>query len=84
MKELFGSGLERLYSICTVIVIAMTLFPPTFGQLGGTRPFQRFKFLLTLDVGYHIDVGRLFVQYVLLAAIAISVRRVLVGNRDEK
>jgi hypothetical protein len=64
------------------VIVAMGLFPPWQQQMSSGRLISRdYGFLLTAHPLFHINLGRLLVQWVIVAGLIAGIAA-LVGAKD--
>ena len=77
MKRLFNSPLDKLYSITTLIVIAMILFTPVYALYEDGSSFRGYEFVFDLRSSRLIDLGRLSLQFIGLGTLVVTIKRVI-------
>lgn len=74
--RLFSSILEVVYSVSTLIVIVMIMFPPVYGIYAESSFFRGYEFVFDLNQTSLIDIGRLSLQFIALGIVVLTIRRV--------
>ena len=77
MKKLFSTPLDKLYSVATIIVLLMIIFPPVYGLYEDGSSFKGYDFVFDLYRSRLIDLGRLSLQFIALGAVVITIKRVI-------
>ena len=77
MKKLFSTPLDKLYSVATIIVLLMIIFPPVYGLYEDGSSFEGYDFVFDLYRSRLIDLGRLSLQFIALGAVVITIKRVI-------
>lgn len=73
MNKLFSTPLDKLYSIVTILVLLMIIFPP----VATDSSFRGYEFVFDLSRREFIDLGRLSLQFIALGAVFISIKRII-------
>jgi hypothetical protein len=74
MKKLFSTPIDKLYSMATLIILIMIVFPPT---LYGNLSFAEYQFIFDLRNSRLIDIGRLSLQFIALGIFVITIKRMI-------
>lgn len=77
MKKLFSTPIDKLYSIATLIVLTMIVFPPVYALYEDGSSFRGYEFVFDLLNSRLIDIGRLSLQFITLGAFVITIKRVI-------
>ncbi len=77
MKKLFSTPIDSLYSITTIIVLLMIIFPPVYALYNGHSYFVGYEFVFGLNRICLIDLGRLLLQFIAICAIVLTIKRVI-------
>ena len=77
MKKLLSTPLDTLYSIATVLVLLMVVFPPVYALYEDGSSFRGYEFVFDLSRSRLIDLGRLSLQFIALGAVVVSIKRII-------
>lgn len=77
MKNLFSTPLDKLYSIATIIILLMIVFPPVYALYEDGSSFRGYEFIFDLRSSRLIDLGRLTLQFIALGAVVITIKRLI-------
>lgn len=77
MKKLFSTTIDTLYSIATIIVLLMIIFPPVYVLHNGRSRFMGYEFVFDLSRISLIDLGRFSLQFIALCAFVFTIKRVV-------
>ncbi len=77
MKKLFSTPLDKLYTIATIIVLLMIIFPPVYALYEAGSSFRGYEFVFDLRSSRLIDLGRLSLQFIALGSVVITIKRAI-------
>lgn len=77
MKILFSTPMDKVYTIVTMIVLIMIIFPPVYAMYDDGSSFRGYEFVFDLSRSRLIDLGRLSLQFIALGAVVVTIRRVI-------
>lgn len=77
MKNLFSTPLDNLYSIATIIILLMIVFPPVYALYEDGSSFRGYELVFDLRSSRLIDLGRLSLQFIALGAVVITIKRLI-------
>jgi len=77
MKLLFKTSKDTLYTISTLILFLMIIFPPTYRFYSDDSGSKEYEFVLSIKSYHLIDTGTLFVQILALACVTFTLKRLI-------
>lgn len=77
MKNLFSTPLDKLYSIATIIILLMIIFPPVYALYEDGSSFRGYEFVFDLRSSRLIDLGRLSLQFIALGVVVVTIKRLI-------
>lgn len=77
MRKLFESPQDKLYSVCTIAILTMIIFPPVYWLHENGSSFRGYEFVFTLRSSHLIDIGRLSLQFIALGSVAVTIKRLI-------
>ncbi len=76
MKKIFSTPIETTYTLASIVLMIMILFPPYYQQFENFLFFRGYKFIFDSDIDL-IDTSRLLLQFVTLGIVVVTIKRIL-------
>ena len=80
MKKKFSTPKDLLYTLCTLTVIIMITFPPTYRIVNGYGWNSGYGFILYIYDSCFINLGLLSLQFIALGCVTIIINKLLKGK----
>lgn len=73
MERLLSTSSDKLYTIATIIILLMIVFPPVYTS----SSFRGYEFIFDLRSNRLIDLGRLSLQFIALGTVVFTIKRLI-------